>query len=185
MKLIIRITSRCSPLKIIDISGVSGQSVGAGGELRNRHEHPPDSLLPSGYGGLDRSVVRVLFIDLLKISLFYLDLLKTEGGNEEFGLQNLANIHRRNIRDTKSMKLKNTTGGKRRRNRKARKDKNKGKTLEKEQKNKKGQKKKIGKKNLKQNSCQTSSEVDSACIQVGELGPNVNQILLHLFNNIR
>ena len=78
----------------------------------------------------------------------------------------MANIHRRNIRDTKSGKVKNTTGGKRRRNRKARKDKNKGKTLEKEQKNKKGQKKKIGQKNLKQNSCQTSSEVDSVCIQV-------------------
>ena len=44
----------------IDISGVSGQSVGACAELRNRHEHPPDSLLPSGYGGLDRSVVRVV-----------------------------------------------------------------------------------------------------------------------------
>ena len=97
----------------------------------------------------------------------------------------MANIHRRNIRDTKSGKLKNTTGGKRRKNRKARKEKNKGKTLENEQKRKKGQKTKIGKKNPKQNSCQTSSEVDSACIQVGELSPNVNQILLHIFNNIR
>ena len=71
------------------------------------------------------------------------------------------------------MKLKKTKGGKRGRNRKARKDKNN------KPKSKKGQKK-IGKKNPKQNSCQTSSEVDSACIQVGELGPNVNQILQYL-----
>merc|ERR1711997_1085289 len=111
------------------------------------------------------------------------DLFETEEGNEEFGLQDLTNIQIRNVGETKSRKLrkiKKKSNGKTRRNKKARKgQKSKGKTVNKTEKNKKRQDKKFGGKNSKQNSCQSSSEVDAACIQnaIDILGYERNQIL--------
>ena len=105
------------------------------------------------------------------------DLLNPGEANEEFGLEDFANIHMRNVRGTKSRKLKKTekktnlkTKGKRRINRKAKKDQKKKqqKNGNKKPKNGARQNKKIPRKTKSPNQakCQTSSEVDAACIQV-------------------
>merc|ERR1711971_1307223 len=129
----------------------------------------------------------LLAVCCLLITGVLTDLLNTGEAREEFGLQDFANIHIRNVRE--SRKLKKTdkktnkkTKGKRRKNRKAKKDqKKREQTGNQKNKNWKRQNKKIGRKaeTPKQSSCQTSSEVDAACIQnaIDILGYERNQIL--------
>merc|ERR1712193_341504 len=108
--------------------------------------------------------------------------LNTGQAAEEFGFQDSANSQMRNVRETKSGNLKKTKkktkSSKSRKNKKSRKLKKK--TLNKKTKNKKNKKVRTRKsKDSKQNSCQTSSEVDGVCIQnaIDILGYEKNQIL--------
>merc|ERR1711992_456269 len=116
--------------------------------------------------------------------------LNTGQAAEEFGFQDSANSQMRNVRETKSGNLKKTEkktekktnkktkSSKSRKNKKSRKLKKK--TLNKKTKNKKNKKVRTRKsKDSKQNSCQTSSEVDGVCIQnaIDILGYEKNQIL--------
>merc|ERR1711971_1225546 len=129
----------------------------------------------------------LLAVCCLLITGVLTDLLNTGEAREEFGLQDFANIHIRNVRETNSRKLKKTnkkTKGKRRKNRKAKTDQKKRELIgNKKNKNRKRQrqnKKNGGKPETpKQSSCQTSSEVDAACIQnaIDILGYERNQIL--------
>ena len=174
-------TSRCSPLKITDISGAfrgdSRQSVGA---PRPTWTSCWQSAAFSWLGSWQ--VSQLGQSDLSSSHSTITDLLNTGQAKEELGLQDLANIHMRNVRETakktnKKKKVKrnlkkteNKKNKKRRRNRKTKKDqKKRGKNGKKKNKNRNKQNRKNPRpnENPKQASCQTSSEVDGVCIQVG------------------